>query len=92
MSDGTADQLYLALRIAAVDGWLEGKSALPFVADDLFVNFDDDRTVAGLKVLHQLAEKCQVLVFTHHVHLVDLARSALGHGVSIIELEDTASP
>ena len=92
MSDGTADQLYLALRIAAIDGWLEGKSALPFVADDLFVNFDDDRTVAGLKVLHRLAGKCQVLVFTHHAHLVDLARSALGNGVSIIELEGSASP
>ncbi len=92
MSDGTADQLYLALRIAAIDGWLEGKSALPFVADDLFVNFDDERTVAGLKVLHRLAGKCQVLVFTHHQHLVDLARKALGQGVSIIELEGAASP
>ncbi len=90
MSDGTADQLYLALRIAAIDGWLEGKPALPFVADDLFVNFDDDRTVAGLKVLHRLAATCQVLVFTHHAHLVDLARAALGQGISVIDLDNTA--
>ncbi|MEZ4546559.1 MAG: hypothetical protein R3B51_02035 [Thermodesulfobacteriota bacterium] len=40
MSDGTADQLYLALRIAAIEDYLERSNALPFVADDLFINFD----------------------------------------------------
>ena len=89
MSDGTVDQLWLALRLAAIDGWLEGNGALPFVADDLFVNFDDERAGAGLEVLHRLAGSCQVLVFTHHAHLVGLARQVLGNGVSVISL-DTA--
>ena len=48
---------------------------LPFLADDLFVNFDDDRARAGLEVLADLARSTQVLVFTHHSHLVELARS-----------------
>ncbi len=87
MSDGTVDQLWLALRLAAIDGWLEGNAALPFVADDLFVNFDDARTGAGLKVLHHLAGRCQVLVFTHHAHLVALARQVLGDDVSVISLD-----
>ncbi len=87
MSDGTVDQLWLALRLAAIDAWLEGNAALPFIADDLFVNFDDERTAAGLEVLHRLAGSCQVLVFTHHVHLVELARQVLGDHVSVIDLD-----
>ena len=91
MSDGTVDQLWLALRLAAIDGWLEENAALPFIADDLFVNFDDGRAAAGLEVLHRLAGACQVLVFTHHAHLVDLARQVLGDDVSVVSL-DAAAP
>ena len=87
MSDGTVDQLWLALRLAAIDGWLEGNAALPFIADDLFVNFDDERAAAGLEVLHHLAGSCQVLVFTHHAHLVELARQVLGEQVSVVSLD-----
>ena len=92
MSDGTVDQLWLALRLAAIDGWLEGNSALPFIADDLFVNFDDERAGAGLEALHHLAGACQVLVFTHHAHLVGLARQVLGDHVSVVSLDAAAGP
>ncbi|MCY4609091.1 MAG: AAA family ATPase [bacterium] len=92
MSDGTVDQLWLALRLAAIDGWLEGNSALPFIADDLFVNFDDERAGAGLGALHHLAGACQVLVFTHHAHLVGLARQVLGDHVSVVSLDAAAGP
>ena len=43
MSDGTADQLYLALRLAAVEEHVRRGHPLPFIADDLLVNFDDGR-------------------------------------------------
>ena len=39
---------------------------LPFLADDLFVNFDDERSEAGVRVLAELAKYTQVLFFTHH--------------------------
>ncbi len=78
MSEGTRDQLYLALRVAAVEDHLGRATPLPFVADDLFGNFDDDRAGAGLRVLAELAKRTQVLVFTHHRHLVDVARRELG--------------
>ena len=42
MSEGTADQLFLALRLAALEQSLEAGIALPFLADDLFINFDDN--------------------------------------------------
>ena len=88
MSTGTADQLYLALRIASVEDYLERAGGLPFVADDLFINFDDERASAGFRVLQELAQKTQVLFFTHHQHLVDIARETLGNSVSLVNLTD----
>ena len=90
LSSGTEDQLYLALRIAAVEDYLERAVALPFVADDLFINFDPNRSAAGFEVLGQLAERTQVLFYTHHPHLVDLARETLGEGVHLVTLDDAA--
>lgn len=86
MSTGSADQLYLALRVAAVEDFLDHAPPLPFIADDLFINFDDERAEAGIKVLAQLANKTQVLFFTHHQHLLDIARAAIGADASIISL------
>jgi uncharacterized protein YhaN len=91
MSTGTADQLYLALRIAAVEDYMGRSVPLPFVADDLFVHFDDRRTAAGFRVLAELARTTQVLVFTHHAHLVGIANDALGTDVSVIRLSQEAA-
>jgi uncharacterized protein YhaN len=74
MSDGTADQLYLALRLASLEQYLENNEPLPFVVDDILLRFDDARALATLNVLAGLAAKTQVLFFTHHQHLVDLAQ------------------
>ncbi len=76
MSDGTRDQLFLALRLAAIESYLAKDEPLPFVADDLFVHFDDARATAGLKALIKLGGRTQVLLFTHHHHLAELARKA----------------
>lgn len=91
LSTGTADQLYLALRVASIEDYLERAEALPFVADDLFINFDDQRAAAGFRLLGQLAEKTQVLFFTHHQHLVDIAKSTLGAAVSCVSLNEQAA-
>jgi uncharacterized protein YhaN len=78
MSTGSADQLYLALRVAAVEDSLDHGTPLPFIADDLFINFDDDRAAAGFKVLGDLAKRTQVIFFTHHQHLMSVAKRAIG--------------
>ncbi len=89
MSVGTVDQLYLALRVAAVENSLErGSTPLPFIADDLFTAFDDRRAAAGLDVLGHLAGKTQVLFFTHHHHLVEIARKQFGDGLSTLSLNE----
>ncbi|MGL3107261.1 AAA family ATPase [Bradyrhizobium sp. BR 1432] len=92
MSTGTADQLYLALRIAAIEDYLDHAEPVPFIADDLFTNFDDKRAAAGFRVLGELAMKTQVLFFTHHEHLLEVAQKALGAPISSVTLPVTASP
>jgi uncharacterized protein YhaN len=81
MSEGTTDQLFLALRLAAVEQSVASGIRLPFLADDLFVNFDDERSEAGFRVLADLAKSTQVLFFTHHPHLASIARSVVGADV-----------
>lgn len=77
MSDGTCDQLYLALRLASLEAWLSHHEPIPLIVDDILMNFDDDRSVATLHVLSELSHRTQVIFFTHHQHLVDLARQHL---------------
>jgi len=48
---------------------------MPFIADDILVNFDDARAKATLKALATLAEKNQVILFTHHAQIVDTANA-----------------
>ena len=73
MSDGSRDQLYLALRLATLEQHLSKSEPLPFVVDDILIGFDDKRTRVCLKVLAELASSTQVLLFTHHKRLIELA-------------------
>lgn len=76
MSQGTRDQLFLSLRLAAIEQHLESRGPMPVIIDDLLVQFDDDRAVATMEVLAELSDKTQVMFFTHHRHLVELAGKA----------------
>jgi hypothetical protein len=78
MSEGTRDQLYLALRLAALERYLEEHEPMPLILDDLLITFDNERTKAILPQLAILAERTQVFLFTHHEHLVELCRQTLG--------------
>lgn len=77
MSSGTRDQLYLSLRLATLEWRLEKHEPMPFIADDILVNFDDARAKATLKALATLAVKNQVILFTHHAQILGTAK-ALG--------------
>ena len=60
-SDGTLDQLYLALRLAVAE---ELTPNAPVILDDALVRFDDARMKATMGVLRELAETRQVICFT----------------------------
>jgi uncharacterized protein YhaN len=86
MSDGTRDQLYLALRLAALALHLGQGHALPFIADDLFINYDDQRARAGLRALADLSQHTQVIFLSHHDHLLPAVRAVFGDEVNLIAL------
>jgi uncharacterized protein YhaN len=73
MSDGTRDQLYLALRLATLEQHFQRGEPMPFVVDDILIGFDDNRTRVCLETLAELAASTQVLVFTHHRRVIELA-------------------
>jgi uncharacterized protein YhaN len=73
MSDGTCDQLYLALRLASLERYLESNEPMPFIVDDILIRFDDGRAKAALEALAELSKRTQVIFFTHHERLVSLA-------------------
>ncbi len=84
LSEGARDQLYLALRVAAVEAHAAGAEPLPFVADDLLASFDDQRAAAGIALLARLGARVQTILFTHHAHLAALAERQAG--VQILRL------
>ncbi len=94
MSDGSHDQLYLALRLASLESWLAIHEPIPFIVDDILLNFDDRCALAALQSLAEFSSKTQVLLFTHHRHLVELARANLPGDVVFLHelsaLHDTA--
>lgn len=78
MSEGTRDQLYLALRLAGLELHLTDNEPMPLILDDLLVQFDDRRSLCALRALAKFGKTSQILLFTHHEHLVSLAESTLG--------------
>ncbi|WHZ09645.1 MAG: hypothetical protein OJF60_000084 [Burkholderiaceae bacterium] len=62
------------------------QAGIPFIADDLFINVDDGRTLAGLEVLGELSRQQQVIVLTHPEHLVPLAQAALGTTLNVVRM------
>lgn len=77
LSEGTLDQLYLALRLAAIEMEAQTTEPLPFIGDDLLVNFDDNRSRAALRVLSEFSRVTQVILFTHHDHIARMAEPGL---------------
>jgi len=78
MSEGTQDQLFLALRLAGLELHPLDQEPMPLILDDLLVQFDDRRAGSALEALRSFGGRSQVILFTHHEHLVSLAETRLG--------------
>ena len=89
LSDGTRDQMYLALRLAGISHHFDrGTEPVPLILDDLLVNFDDERSLAALNVLADLGARSQILMFTHERSLVDLATANISEDrCSVVHLD-----
>ncbi|HEX5924027.1 MAG TPA: AAA family ATPase [Baekduia sp.] len=92
LSDGTREQLFLALRLAAIERHVATAEAVPVLFDDVLLESDDERAQRILAALAELATQTQVLVLTHHRHLVDIARATLPkRRLDVIELGETTA-
>ena len=79
LSQGTAEQLYIALRLGFVTV-MSDQVNFPVIIDDGFVNFDNVRRQRMLTLLEKIAEKNQVIYFTADDRIKDL-------DVKIIDLQ-----
>ncbi|NTF41618.1 YhaN family protein [Rhizobium rhizogenes] len=86
LSEGTGDQLYLALRLAFLEDYSARNEPAPLIVDDIFQTFDDERASAGLKVLATTAERFQTILFTHEMSVVEIAKREVGEGLDLIQL------
>ena len=86
LSEGTSDQLYLALRIAALENYAAAAAPLPFIVDDVLQTFDDTRTLATLQALLGLSAYVQVIALTHHPHVGNLAANLSQEAMHVIRL------
>lgn len=89
LSDGTADQVFLALRLAGIASRQDeraraGLPPLPVVLDDVLMAHDDARTRAALEVIAELGKGMQVILLTHHASVEEAAGGI--SGLSCVEL------
>ncbi len=75
LSNGTVDQLYLALRVAISETVLKGNEMLPVILDEPFSQYDDSRTENALKLMDRLGKRQQIIIFTCKEREVELISS-----------------
>lgn len=84
LSGGTIDQVYLSLRLAISDLITQDDTVavLPLLLDDVFIQYDEPRLLAGMAYLH---ERCrnrplqQVLYFSCQGRIRELAEQINAH-------------
>ena len=89
LSLGTCQQLYLALRIALLASADQVGRAIPILADDILVNFDERRRVGAARALVELAQTRQIILFTCHEEVVRTLKKAakqVGQAATVINL------
>lgn len=70
-SAGTADQVYLALRLAIADLIQSGDDRMPLLLDDALVQYDEQRVISAIRLLRELSEDRQVIMFTCHRRITE---------------------
>jgi uncharacterized protein YhaN len=86
LSQGTAEQLYLALRVGLISSLGELGRHLPVLMDDIAVNYDPERLVAAAAAVAELALARQVVLFTCHDTTAQVMTAAVP-GASLVTLD-----
>jgi DNA repair exonuclease SbcCD ATPase subunit len=87
LSHGTAEQIYLLLRVALVRRLTAGHDTCPLLLDDVTVHADPGRTTALLDLLHELSDERQIVLFAHQEQVREWAYQHLvAERDSVVEL------
>lgn len=84
ISRGTLEELYFSMRLGLVEEYEKRVEPMPFVMDDTFVNFDDERGQLAIEALNRFAKDRQVIVLTCHRSIMDIFKST---NATIITIE-----
>ncbi len=87
LSHGTAEQVYLLLRIAIAEILTSDGANCPLLLDDVTVHSDPVRTRAVLDVLHEASLVHQIIVFSQEVVVAEWAESNITDSDALITLE-----
>ena len=80
------DQLYLSLRLSMA-GLMSGNAeTLPLILDEVFSQYDDERTQSTLEFIKEEFPENQLLLFTCKEREVDIASKVFGPDLNIIRL------
>ena len=91
LSQGTQQQLYLAIRLALVAEFATRTEPLPLIMDDCLVNFDPKRAGAVAGLLAERSSDGQCLLFTCHPETADIMMTQRGGPVRVIEMAAAAA-
>ncbi|MDN5895333.1 MAG: AAA family ATPase [Nocardioides sp.] len=91
LSQGTMEQIFLLLRIALSQVIGGSHETAPLILDDVTVQSDQERTIAIMRMLHELSVECQVVLFTQEQEVIDWATENMtSHRDRIVDLAEFA--
>ena len=86
LSTGTAQQVYLCLRLGLAEARASKQTSLPLIMDEVLVNFDKERALGVAEAILDVSERHQILMFTCHPHTLELMQST-GGDIRVVELD-----
>jgi DNA repair protein SbcC/Rad50 len=90
LSHGTAEQIYMLLRVAMAEHLTKAGEVCPLVLDDVTVQCDSQRKVAVLSMLQRISERRQVILFSQESAVLAWAAEHLREPEHRIEQLDTS--
>ncbi len=83
LSSGTTDQIYLSLRLALSKLICAEGEPLPILLDDSLAQYDDERLKKAIAFLKDYSKNNQVIIFTCHEQIADLAKQSGANTIAL---------
>ena len=77
LSHGTAEQVFLLLRVALAEYLTPSGEVCPLILDDVTVHCDAERTAAILEALHSISTERQIILFSQEAEVLEWAKKNL---------------